>query len=186
MRFKLIRHPTPGGRLHTDTDRAIRGTTAHHRQRSINSRVGYHSTGRVVRSRDTDNAESGRAASPEYHRGSSKVGGLRCSHRASADLSQKASRREIACCHSRVGVDYIRGATAHDSPPGSGKSTVVDPLLLRVNQLLSENGAGQSDSAICVSLDGWHMYRHELDAMPDPVEAHWRRVSSCLDLAQHH
>ena len=68
------------------------------------------------------------------------------------------------------------------SPPGSGKSTVVDPLLVRVNTLLDQEdvakpGETREESAICVSLDGWHMYRHELDAMPDPKEAHWRRVS---------
>lgn len=68
-------------------------------------------------------------------------------------------------------------------PPGSGKSTVVEPLLRRVNQLLSETtDIGETDgtlkeAAICVSLDGWHLYRHELDAMPDPELAHWRRVS---------
>lgn len=57
------------------------------------------------------------------------------------------------------------------SPPGCGKSTIAYPLVSRVNALL-----GGDEAAICISLDGWHYSRAELDRMTDPVEAHWRRV----------
>jgi hypothetical protein len=59
------------------------------------------------------------------------------------------------------------------SPPGCGKSTIAYPLVSHVNALL-----GGDEAAICISLDGWHYSRAELDRMPDPVEAHWRRVGS--------
>ncbi|ODN94284.1 hypothetical protein L198_05140 [Cryptococcus wingfieldii CBS 7118] len=82
-------------------------------------------------------------------------------------------------------------------PPGSGKSTLAYPLTDALNALIlhhpppnpshleepasnllaeSSDQHGQGDEvAIAVGLDGWHHTRAELDAFPDPVEAHWRR-----------
>lgn len=48
--------------------------------------------------------------------------------------------------------------------PGSGKSTLSLALLDRLGEV-----------AIVIPMDGYHYYRHELDQMPDPDEAHNRR-----------
>jgi len=51
--------------------------------------------------------------------------------------------------------------------PGSGKSTTAH----EVAQLLNEAG-----TAACVlPMDGFHLYKSQLDAMPDPAQAHARR-----------
>ncbi len=51
-------------------------------------------------------------------------------------------------------------------PPGAGKSTISDGL---------QNCFG--DICIVIPMDGYHLYRAELDAMPDPEEAIRRRGS---------
>ena len=48
--------------------------------------------------------------------------------------------------------------------PGSGKTTLTRALKSRLN-----------DQLAVIPMDGYHFYRHELDAMPDPAEAHRRR-----------
>ncbi|EAU93618.1 hypothetical protein CC1G_02848 [Coprinopsis cinerea okayama7 len=56
--------------------------------------------------------------------------------------------------------------------PASGKSTFAQLLVEAVNRILR----GTSDSqAILVGLDGWHLSRAQLDALPDPKLAHERR-----------
>jgi len=52
--------------------------------------------------------------------------------------------------------------------PASGKSTFARLLLDKIHE------QGHSD-AILVGLDGWHLTRSQLSAMPDPVLAHARR-----------
>ena len=56
-------------------------------------------------------------------------------------------------------------------PPGSGKSTLADEVVSRINKLWSE-GVSSMDSwvqppdvAIVIPMDGFHLYRSELDAM---------------------
>ena len=51
--------------------------------------------------------------------------------------------------------------------PGSGKTT----LCGRVAQLLN----GMGIKAAVIPMDGFHYYRRELDAMPDPALAHAKR-----------
>lgn len=53
--------------------------------------------------------------------------------------------------------------------PGSGKSTLAAHLQARINAL-----AGGAVAA-AVPMDGYHLTRAQLDAMPDPEEAHMRR-----------
>ena len=53
--------------------------------------------------------------------------------------------------------------------PGSGKSTSAAGVVGHIN---AELGAG---TAVVLPMDGFHLYRAELDAMPDPAEAHRRR-----------
>ncbi|KAI0307434.1 P-loop containing nucleoside triphosphate hydrolase protein [Multifurca ochricompacta] len=71
--------------------------------------------------------------------------------------------------------------------PASGKSTLAVLVASKTNQLLYEShrqsgSASTPDSAllnhsraIIVGLDGWHLTRVQLDALPDPKLAHDRR-----------
>ncbi|KAJ7536684.1 hypothetical protein O6H91_12G077600 [Diphasiastrum complanatum] len=60
--------------------------------------------------------------------------------------------------------------------PGAGKSTVAKEVASRVNKLWSaRNSTESAEIAIVVPMDGFHLYRWQLDAMEDPAEAHARR-----------
>ncbi|CAN8306380.1 unnamed protein product [Cochlearia groenlandica] len=66
-------------------------------------------------------------------------------------------------------------------PPGAGKSTLAKEVARRVNSLWPQK-ASSFDSeveppevAIVLPMDGFHLYRSQLDAMEDPKEAHARR-----------
>ncbi|KAF8191440.1 P-loop containing nucleoside triphosphate hydrolase protein [Mycena galopus ATCC 62051] len=64
--------------------------------------------------------------------------------------------------------------------PAAGKSSFCHRLLRNINAVLeTDEGASaptiQTDSAILVGLDGWHLTRAELSAFPDPKLAHERR-----------
>lgn len=48
--------------------------------------------------------------------------------------------------------------------PGSGKSTLAAKLI-----------GGLGDIAVVVPMDGYHLYRHQLDLLDNPVKAHARR-----------
>jgi hypothetical protein len=58
--------------------------------------------------------------------------------------------------------------------PGSGKTTTAAAVVARCNALAAAQGLG-SDWAALLPMDGFHLYRRQLDAMPDPAEAHRRR-----------
>ncbi|KAK2417709.1 putative uridine kinase [Trifolium repens] len=66
-------------------------------------------------------------------------------------------------------------------PPGAGKSTIAHEVASRVNKLWPEKASSfdsqvrPPDVAIVVPMDGFHLYRSELDAMKNPEEAHARR-----------
>ncbi|KAH7908786.1 P-loop containing nucleoside triphosphate hydrolase protein [Hygrophoropsis aurantiaca] len=53
--------------------------------------------------------------------------------------------------------------------PASGKSSLARLLIDKINEHRPE------EIAILVGLDGWHLTRAQLDAMPDPKFAHDRR-----------
>lgn len=59
--------------------------------------------------------------------------------------------------------------------PASGKSTLAELVVAKVNALLAADSATHPTSAILVGLDGWHLTRAQLDAMSDPKLAHDRR-----------
>lgn len=60
--------------------------------------------------------------------------------------------------------------------PASGKSTLAQLIVDDVNKRLARPSAKSSnDLAVLVGLDGWHLTRAQLDAFPDPVQAHARR-----------
>ncbi|KAL6847071.1 hypothetical protein ACP4OV_022924 [Aristida adscensionis] len=73
---------------------------------------------------------------------------------------------------------YIVGLAG---PPGAGKSTVASEVVRRVNLLWSQKHAKGSELipteevAAVLPMDGFHLYRSQLDAMEDPKEAHARR-----------
>ncbi|KAF3322067.1 hypothetical protein FCM35_KLT13208 [Carex littledalei] len=73
---------------------------------------------------------------------------------------------------------YIVGLAG---PPGAGKSTVAREVVRRINSLWSEitlkkgsNGTN-NEVATVLPMDGFHLYRSQLDQMEDPKEAHARR-----------
>ncbi|KAJ5108661.1 hypothetical protein N7456_005336 [Penicillium angulare] len=55
--------------------------------------------------------------------------------------------------------------------PGSGKTTLATAVAERVNQLEEAN----KDFAVCIPMDGYHLSRAQLAAMPDPATAIHRR-----------
>ncbi|KAF8733388.1 hypothetical protein HU200_014996 [Digitaria exilis] len=74
---------------------------------------------------------------------------------------------------------YIVGLAG---PPGAGKSTVASEVVRRVNMLWSDKHSKHSrallpneEIAAMLPMDGFHLYRAQLDAMEDPKEAHARR-----------
>ena len=64
--------------------------------------------------------------------------------------------------------------------PGSGKSTLGDAVSQRVNELYVQQqpeSTARNDEPVAVAMpmDGFHLSRQQLDAMPDPDSAHARR-----------
>ncbi|THZ96308.1 P-loop containing nucleoside triphosphate hydrolase protein [Aureobasidium pullulans] len=78
--------------------------------------------------------------------------------------------------------------------PGSGKTTLASVVANRLNQLHHEQtpALAQNDElAAFIPMDGYHLSRAQLDAMPDPNTAHARRgaaftfdASSFLELVK--
>ncbi|XP_077248809.1 P-loop containing nucleoside triphosphate hydrolases superfamily protein [Tasmannia lanceolata] len=65
--------------------------------------------------------------------------------------------------------------------PGAGKSTLAAEVVRRVNMLWPQKALTMdsqvepTDIAIVLPMDGFHLYRSQLDAMENPEEAHARR-----------
>ncbi|TKX18860.1 uridine kinase-like protein [Elsinoe australis] len=62
--------------------------------------------------------------------------------------------------------------------PGSGKTTLAARVAKGLNELHHEQSPGLALSegvAAFIPMDGYHLYRAQLDAMPDPDTAHARR-----------
>ncbi|KAK6141609.1 hypothetical protein DH2020_024644 [Rehmannia glutinosa] len=84
----------------------------------------------------------------------------------------------IAAAESNPNFKHIVGLCG---PPGAGKSTLASRVATRVNELWAQKSPcfdSQVESpevAIVLPMDGFHLYRHQLDAMKDPEEAHARR-----------
>ncbi|KAL2485903.1 P-loop containing nucleoside triphosphate hydrolase superfamily protein [Abeliophyllum distichum] len=66
-------------------------------------------------------------------------------------------------------------------PPGAGKSTLASEVACRVNKLWPQKSCSFDsrvetlEVSVVLPMDGFHLYRHQLDAMEDPKEAHARR-----------
>jgi len=54
--------------------------------------------------------------------------------------------------------------------PGSGKSTLAAAVVAELNER-----SGLPDFAALLPMDGFHLSREQLDALPDPKTAHFRR-----------
>ena len=78
--------------------------------------------------------------------------------------------------HRRVPED-ARLLISISGVPASGKSTLSHLLIDEINGALKQSPADDQASvvAIVVGLDGWHLTRAQLDAFPDPKQAHDRR-----------
>lgn len=65
--------------------------------------------------------------------------------------------------------------------PGAGKSTLASEVARRVNKLWTQRGSAMDELvdspevAISLPMDGFHLYRNQLDKMEDPKEAHAKR-----------
>ena len=57
-------------------------------------------------------------------------------------------------------------------PPGSGKTTIATRVLALLN---SSADPKECPPAVAIAMDGFHYTRAQLDAFPDPEEAHKRR-----------
>lgn len=57
-------------------------------------------------------------------------------------------------------------------PPGSGKSTIAEQVIRRLN------GTSATSFATIVPMDGFHLLRSTLDALPNSSEAYARRGAS--------
>ncbi|KVI03884.1 Phosphoribulokinase/uridine kinase [Cynara cardunculus var. scolymus] len=66
-------------------------------------------------------------------------------------------------------------------PPGAGKTTVASEIAKRVNKIWPQKSCSfdsqvePPEIAVVLPMDGFHLYRHQLDSMEDPKEAHARR-----------
>jgi pantothenate kinase len=59
--------------------------------------------------------------------------------------------------------------------PGSGKTNLATKMSHRINAIYAAQHPGKPPVAACVSMDGYHLSRAELAAMPDPAHAFARR-----------
>ena len=59
--------------------------------------------------------------------------------------------------------------------PASGKSTLAKLVVDKINEAAGKPDPSSHGPATLIGLDGWHLTRAQLDAMPDPKLAHDRR-----------
>ncbi|CAI5490848.1 unnamed protein product [Closterium sp. Naga37s-1] len=114
------------------------------------------------------------------------------------DVYESLAHRLLAAARATTPPNKFVVALA--GPPGAGKSTVSQAVVDRVNHAWrhalphttaahadataaaaagaasgAAAGAGGDDVAAVAPMDGFHLYRWQLDAMDDPKEAHARR-----------
>ncbi|XP_041005881.1 putative uridine kinase C227.14 isoform X2 [Juglans microcarpa x Juglans regia] len=83
-----------------------------------------------------------------------------------------------AAIESNPNLKHIVGLAG---PPGAGKSTLASEVARRVNKLWPQKASSidsqvkPPDIATVLPMDGFHLYRSQLDEMENPEEAHARR-----------
>ncbi|GKU86438.1 hypothetical protein SLEP1_g963 [Rubroshorea leprosula] len=94
----------------------------------------------------------------------------------------RESRFKVLCIQNKqVPVLEARHIVGLAGPPGAGKSTLANAVVQRVNKLWPakansfDSQVKPPDVAIVLPMDGFHLYRSQLDAMENPEEAHARR-----------
>ncbi|BFZ61756.1 hypothetical protein YB2330_002831 [Saitoella coloradoensis] len=68
---------------------------------------------------------------------------------------------------------FKRYLVAVAGSPGSGKTTIATQVIRKINEY--SQATSDIDMAGLIPMDGFHLTRAQLDAMPDPIEAHARR-----------
>ncbi|KAH9623553.1 hypothetical protein KSS87_011304 [Heliosperma pusillum] len=100
---------------------------------------------------------------------------------AKANLRDTAVVKVSCCRNSNAHVLEARYIIGLAGPPGAGKSTVASEVVKRINKKWPQKAPSMDELvdspevAIVLPMDGFHLYRHQLDAMEDPKEAHARR-----------
>ncbi|CAI6010936.1 unnamed protein product [Closterium sp. NIES-65] len=111
------------------------------------------------------------------------------------DVYESLAHRLLAAAHATTPPNKFLVALA--GPPGAGKSTVSQAVVDRVNHAwrhalpptpaadaaadagvaadADADADANADVAAVAPMDGFHLYRWQLDAMDDPKEAHARR-----------
>ncbi|GAB2283956.1 hypothetical protein Dimus_018437 [Dionaea muscipula] len=124
---------------------------------------------------------------PHFHK--KKTYKVSCSQKSGVPVLDAGSMDEVydalakrllpnAAAASNPNLKHIVGLAG---PAGSGKSTLAFEVTQRVNKLWPQKAPSLAeeinspDVAIVLPMDGFHLYRHQLDAMEDPKEAHARR-----------
>ncbi|KAI0407787.1 P-loop containing nucleoside triphosphate hydrolase protein [Xylaria palmicola] len=77
------------------------------------------------------------------------------------------TQRAVTVYKKSVGdAGQCRIIIAFAGPPGSGKSTIADQVVQRINTLF------RRPLAACLAMDGFHYPRAYLDSLPNHIEAH--------------
>ncbi|KAF8059450.1 uridine kinase [Scenedesmus sp. PABB004] len=88
------------------------------------------------------------------------------------DVVQQLARRALDAARALPGPPALH-VVGIAGAPGSGKSTLARAVAAAVNAQAA--GAGLGRGAAVAPMDGFHLTRAQLDAMPDPQAAHARR-----------
>lgn len=92
------------------------------------------------------------------------------------------------CWHWRLTLKFFAQICRHivglAGPPGAGKSTVASEVVKRINKLWPQKSCSfdsqvqPPEVATVLPMDGFHLYRHQLDAME--VNLSWFQLAFCF------
>ena len=83
--------------------------------------------------------------------------------RAYGEIVQTLADRALAAAEKAGTRHYMIGIAGS---PGSGKSTLAQLVCHAINQKVQQQGKGKP--SVMVPMDGFHLYRWQLDQMPHP------------------